>query len=154
SVIVPQGRTQMNERILISGASIAGLTTAHWLARHGFHPTIVERAPGLRPGGNGVDLRDQAVDIAEHMGIMPQVRAAATDVQGTKSVGAGDRGVARMDVRGASEVEIMRGALVALLPQATGPGVEYIFGASTRRLEQAGDGVRVPFAHADPRRFD
>ena len=33
----------MNERILISGASIAGLTLAHWLARHGFQPVVVER---------------------------------------------------------------------------------------------------------------
>ena len=144
----------MNKRILISGGSIAGLTTAHWLARHGFHPTIVERAPGLRPGGNGVDLRDQAVDIAEHMGIMPQVRAAATDVQGTKFVDANDRSVARIDMTGASEVEIMRGDLVALLHQATGPGVEYIFGDSIRRLEQDGDGVTVTFDHADTRRFD
>ena len=144
----------MNERILISGASIAGLTTAHWLARHGFHPTIVERAPGLRPGGNGVDLRDQAVDIAEHMGIMPQVRAAATDVQGTKFVDANDRSVARIDMTGVSEAEIMRGDLVALLHQATGPGVEYIFGDSIRRLEQDGDGVTVTFDHADTRRFD
>ena len=46
----------MNERILISGASIAGLTLAHWLARHGFRPTVVERAAALRTGGNGVDV--------------------------------------------------------------------------------------------------
>jgi 2-polyprenyl-6-methoxyphenol hydroxylase-like FAD-dependent oxidoreductase len=69
----------MNERILISGASIAGLTLAHWLARYGFHPTVVESAPHLRAGGNGVDVRDQAIDVVERMGIMSQVRAAAYD---------------------------------------------------------------------------
>ena len=37
--------------ILISGAGIAGLTTAHWLRRYGFTPTIVERAPSLVTGG-------------------------------------------------------------------------------------------------------
>ncbi|MFD8638548.1 NAD(P)-binding protein, partial [Streptomyces sp. NPDC059656] len=47
----------MNERILISGAGLAGLTLAHWLARHGMRPTIVERARELRTGGNGVDVR-------------------------------------------------------------------------------------------------
>jgi 2-polyprenyl-6-methoxyphenol hydroxylase-like FAD-dependent oxidoreductase len=144
----------MNEQILISGASIAGLTAAHWLARHGFRPTVIERAPGLRPGGNGVDLRDQAVDIAERMGVMPQVRAAATDVQGMKFVDARDRTIARMDTTGASEVEIMRGDLVALLHQAAGQGVEYVFGDSIRQLEQDGDGVTVSFDHADTRRFD
>jgi 2-polyprenyl-6-methoxyphenol hydroxylase-like FAD-dependent oxidoreductase len=144
----------MNEQILISGASIAGLTVAHWLGRYGFRPTVVERAPGLRPGGNGVDLRDQAVDIAEHMGIMPQVRAAAADVQGMKFVDAEDRTVARIDTTGASEAEIMRGDLVALLHQAAGPGVEYVFGDSIRQLEQDSDGVTVSFDHAGTRRFD
>ena len=144
----------MNERILISGASIAGLTVANWLARYGFHPTVVERAPGLRPGGNGVDLRGQAVDVAEGIGIMPQVRAAATDVQGMKFVDASDRSVARIDTTGASEAEIMRGDLVALLHQATGPGVEYVFGDSIRYLEQDGDGVTVSFDRADTRRFE
>jgi 2-polyprenyl-6-methoxyphenol hydroxylase-like FAD-dependent oxidoreductase len=144
----------MNERILISGASIAGLTVAHWLARYGFRPTVVERAPGLRPGGHGVDLRDQATGVAERMGIMPQVRAAAADVQGMKFVDAHDRAVARIDTTGASEAEIMRGDLVTLLHQATGPGVEYVFGDSIRQLEQDGDGVTVSFDHANTRRFD
>jgi 2-polyprenyl-6-methoxyphenol hydroxylase-like FAD-dependent oxidoreductase len=144
----------MNERILISCASIAGLTVAHWLARYGFRPTVVERAAGLRPGGNGVDLRDQATGVAERMGIMPQVRAAAADVQGMKFVDAHDRAVARIDTTGASEVEIMRGDLVALLHQAAGPGVEYVFGDSIRHLEQDGDGVTVSFDHANTRRFD
>jgi 2-polyprenyl-6-methoxyphenol hydroxylase-like FAD-dependent oxidoreductase len=149
-----KGDTKMNERILISGASIAGLTVAHWLARYGFRPTVVERAPGLRPGGHGVDLRDQATGVAERMGIMPQVRAAAADVQGMKFVDAHDRTVARIDTTAASEAEIMRGDLVTLLHQAAGPGVEYVFSDSIRQLEQDGDGVTVSFDHANTRRFD
>lgn len=43
----------MNERILISGAGIAGLTLAYWLARHGLRPTIVERAPSCAPEATG-----------------------------------------------------------------------------------------------------
>ena len=42
-----------NRRILISGASVAGPALAYWLARHGFRPTVVERAPSLRDGGYG-----------------------------------------------------------------------------------------------------
>src|SRR5262249_53124714 len=144
----------MNERILNSGASIAGLTAAHWLARYGFRPTVVERAAGLRGGGNGVDVRDLAVAVAERMGIMPQVRAAAADVQGMKFVDAHDRAVARIDTTAASEAEIRRGDLVALLHRAAGRGVESLFGASTRQLGKDGDGVTVSFDHADTRRFD
>jgi 2-polyprenyl-6-methoxyphenol hydroxylase-like FAD-dependent oxidoreductase len=144
----------MNGRILISGASIAGLTVAHWLARYGFRPTVIERAPRLRAGGNGVDVRDQALDVAEHTGIMPQVRAAATDVQGMKFVNADDRSIARINTQDPGAVEIMRGDLVALLHKATGPGVEYIFDDSIRHLDQDDDGVTVAFHHAGTRRFD
>ncbi|WP_315860809.1 FAD-dependent oxidoreductase [Amycolatopsis sp. EV170708-02-1] len=38
-------------KVLISGAGIAGTTLAYWLRRHGFAPTVVERAP--RPGSAG-----------------------------------------------------------------------------------------------------
>src|SRR5882757_4910837 len=89
----------MNERILISGASIAGPTLAYWLAKYGFAPTVVERAPRLREGGNGVDVRGQAVDVAERMGIMPQIRAAAADVIGMSFVDAANRSVARIDMQ-------------------------------------------------------
>ena len=144
----------MNERILISGASIAGLTLAHWLGRHGFRPVIVERAAALRTGGNGVDVRGQAGEVADRMGIMPRVRALTADVLGIKFVDAADRAVARIDMRtlDPSSVEIMRGDLVALLREVT--DVEILFGDSVRGLEQDDDGVTVAFEKAPARRFD
>ena len=144
----------MNERILISGASIAGLTLAHWLARHGFQPTVVERAAALRADGNGVDVRGDAREVAERMGIMPRVRALAADVRGIKFVDAADRPVARVDMRDLdpSSVEIMRGDLVALLREVT--GAEILFGDSIRELEQDEDGVTVTFEKAPAGRFD
>ena len=144
----------MNERILISGASIAGLTLAHWLVRHGFRPVIVERAAALRTGGNGVDVRGQAGEVADRMGIMPRVRALTADVLGIKFVDAADRAVARVDMRtlDPSSVEIMRGDLVALLREVT--DVEILFGDSVRGLEQDDDGVTVAFEKAPARRFD
>jgi 2-polyprenyl-6-methoxyphenol hydroxylase-like FAD-dependent oxidoreductase len=144
----------MNERILISGASIAGLTLAHWLTRYGFRPVVVERAAELRIGGNGVDVRGQASEVAERMGIMPRVRALTADVLGIKFVDAADRAVARVDMRtlDPSSVEIMRGDLVALLREVT--DVEILFGDSVRGLEQDDDGVTVAFEKAPARRFD
>ncbi|MFI6176445.1 FAD-dependent monooxygenase [Nonomuraea sp. NPDC051191] len=142
----------MNERVLISGASIAGLALAHWLTRHGFRPTIVERAPRLRTGGNGVDVRGDAVEVAARMGIMPRVRELAADVHGMRFVDAGDRPVARVEFRDPGSVEIMRGDLVALLDEAT--DVEILFGDTIRGLEQDDDGVRVTFEHAPARAFD
>ncbi|WP_165495217.1 FAD-dependent monooxygenase [Actinomadura roseirufa] len=142
----------MNDRILISGASIAGLTLAHWLTRYGFKPTVVERAPAPRSGGNGVDVRDNAAEVLRRMGIMERVSALATDVHGMKFVDAADRAVARIDIRDPSSVEIMRGDLVALLREMT--DVEILLGDSIDALEQDDDGVTVAFEHAPARRFD
>jgi 2-polyprenyl-6-methoxyphenol hydroxylase-like FAD-dependent oxidoreductase len=150
----------MNGRVLISGASVAGPTLAFWLARHGFQPTVVERAPRLREGGNGVDVRGRAVEVAERMGIMPRVRAAATDVIGTSFVNSTDRRVARIDMQaiqrkyGSGEVEIMRGDLAAILYEATKGDVEYVFDDSIRTLEQDDGGVTVSFERGGTRRFD
>ncbi len=143
----------MNQRILISGASIAGLTVAHWLARHGFHPTIVERAGQPRPGGNGVDVRGQASEVLDRMGLLHRVRAAAADVHGMKFVDADDRTIGRIDTRDPASVEIMRGDLVALLGEAT-PAVEYLFDDSIRDLAQDDDGVTVRLDRAGTRRYD
>ena len=46
--------------VLISGAGIAGPALAFWLSRFGFSPTVVERAPSLRSGGQAVDFRGEA----------------------------------------------------------------------------------------------
>ncbi|MFQ6396678.1 FAD-dependent monooxygenase [Nocardia sp. KC 131] len=149
-----------NERILISGASIAGQTLAYWLTRHGFRPTVVERAPRPRAGGQGIDVRDQAIQVAERMGVMPRIRAAAADVAAMRFVDAQDRGLARIDMagiqdkHGSGEVEIMRGDLVRILHESNGDDVEYLFGDSIQSMDQDDNGVTVTFEHREVRRFD
>ena len=59
-----------NKSVLISGASVAGPALAFWLGRYGFHPTIVERAPAVRPGGYAVDFRGASVRVLERMGLL------------------------------------------------------------------------------------
>ena len=105
----------MNHRILVVGASIAGLATAHWFAEHGFDVTVAERAPAPRPGGNGVDVRGQAVEAVARMGVLDAVRASATDVRAMQFVDAAGRTTARVPVAEPGATEIMRGDLVALL---------------------------------------
>ena len=136
----------MNERILIVGASIAGLTTAHWLARFGFSPIVVERAPALRTGGQGVDVRGLAAQAVERMGLTEQVRARAADVERIAFVDARGRTVARVDIGEPGAVEIMRGDLVALLHERT--EVDYRFGETITALRQDREGVDVDFGLA------
>jgi 2-polyprenyl-6-methoxyphenol hydroxylase-like FAD-dependent oxidoreductase len=67
-------------RVLVAGASIAGPALAHWLHRRGAEVTVVERAPGLRPGGQAVDARGVAsalamnVDRVRHAAVGPPLR--------------------------------------------------------------------------------
>lgn len=146
--------------ILISGASIAGPVLAYWLRRHGFTPTVVERAPGLRrTGGHAVDLFRPAMDIAERMGVLAEVEARATGTDSmTWSRAGGARpvevdGVRLMQAFSDRHVEIMRDELAGVFHAAT-RDVEYVWGDSIAALDEDADGVDVRFEHAAPRRFD
>src|SRR5690348_7635626 len=75
-------------RVLVTGASIAGPSLAHWLRRRGAEVTVVERAPGLRPGGQAVDARGVAKEVIRRMGLDAAVRAARTDTAGAYTVDA------------------------------------------------------------------
>ena len=147
--------------VLISGASVAGPTLAYWLHRHGFRTTVVERAPSLRRGwgGQAVDLFGPAVDVAERMGILPQVLQARTRTE-LISFARPDKPPVDVDftrlVAGISDrhVEIMRGEPAAILHDATRDNVEYLFGDGIRSLAQDDGGVDVTFERSAPRRFD
>lgn len=67
-----------NRRVLISGASVAGPTLAFWLSRFGFEVTVLEQAPGMRPGGYAVDFRGTSMRILERMGLVDAVKALQT----------------------------------------------------------------------------
>jgi 2-polyprenyl-6-methoxyphenol hydroxylase-like FAD-dependent oxidoreductase len=57
------------KRVLISGASFAGLTTAFWMIKMGYNVTVVETSADLKKGGTPVDIKDQTVDIVKRMGL-------------------------------------------------------------------------------------
>ena len=144
--------------VLISGAGIAGSTLAYWLARHGLHPTVVERAQGMRSSGNPVDVRGPAVPVAEAMGIMPLLRKAATATTAMSLLGASGRQVARVRTPAAkgrrTEVEVPRSDLASILYEAARPDAEFLFDDTITALRPDGDGIEVAFDRAAPRRFD
>ncbi|NUP07560.1 MAG: monooxygenase [Polyangiaceae bacterium] len=149
-----------NRTVLISGAGVAGPTLAYWLARHGFHPTLVERAGALRSSGSPVDVRGPAVAVAERMGIMGALRDAATDVSDLIFVDRAGKRVGRIDMRafqgagGRVEVEIPRGDLASILFEASRASAEILFGDSIVALTQDEGGVDVTFERGPCRRFD
>src|SRR3982751_4123161 len=89
--------TQPSARVLISGASFAGLTTAIWMRRLGYQVTVVENTTGLRKGGTPVDLRNDAMEIFDRMGVLPAVRAKALPPRTTEFADLGGTPIARME---------------------------------------------------------
>ena len=148
-------------RILVSGASVAGPTTAYWLARQGFAVTVVERMPlaRVRTGGHAVDLFGPAMDVAEWTGVLPEVMEARTRTEVLEFHRAGARPV-EVDLRqlmagiSSKHVEVMRGELAGILYDAGRDQVEYVFEDSIRTLEQRADDVAVTFEHGPERTFD
>src|ERR1700722_20250163 len=103
--------------VLISGAGVAGPTLAYWLSRSGFEPTVVERSEGQRSSGNPVDVRGEAMEVAERMGVLPRLREAATSVSCLAFVTAYGRTLARLAVgrTDGTELEVPRADLAAVL---------------------------------------
>ncbi len=147
--------------ILISGASIAGPALAYWLRRHGFEPTVVERAPAIRGGGQAIDVRGAALAVVERMGLLAAIRGASTRMRGMSVVDGEGRELMRdttATLTGGKldgpDVELMRDDLARLLYDATRDDVEYVFDDSITALTQDERAVQVRFARGEPRSFD
>jgi 2-polyprenyl-6-methoxyphenol hydroxylase-like FAD-dependent oxidoreductase len=146
--------------VLISGAGIAGPSLAFWLTRNGYHVIVVEIAPGIRPGGQTVDLRGAGGDVVERMGLMSQMRERALEQRGAawvKSDGSrrAEMPVTAFDGNGlVSKLEILRGDLVDVLYQATKNAAEYRFNTTTSELRQDNEGVDVTLADGTDLRAD
>jgi 2-polyprenyl-6-methoxyphenol hydroxylase-like FAD-dependent oxidoreductase len=147
-------------KVLVTGASIAGPALAHWLCRRGGEVTVVEQAPGLRPGGQAVDARGVAKEVIRRMGLDAEVRAVCTDTAGAYTVDADGNVLEtyRAEDDGGdgyiSEIEVLRGDLSQVLYDDTRDGVDYVFGDRIAELSQDADGVDVTFVSGDRRRFD
>lgn len=138
--------------MLINGAGIAGPALAFWLSRKGYRVIVLEIAPGIRPGGQTVDLRGSGGDVVERMGLLDQMKARALEQKGAAWVRSDGSRRAQMPVTAfhgnglVSKLEILRGDLTAVLYEATRGDVDYRFGASIAALEETDDSVVVTLA--------
>ena len=153
--------TRGNDRkVLISGASFAGLSSAHWMSQLGYDVTIVEIGPGLRTGGTAVDIRGNTVDIVKRMGILERIRADRLSLRRWEFKNADDRTERALVLRAEGdpppedEFEIERDVLLNILLEAVGDRCEIVFGDSIAGLVETIDGVDVTFRKGGRRSFD
>ncbi|MGI4727343.1 MAG: FAD-dependent monooxygenase [Janthinobacterium lividum] len=148
----------INKRILISGASIAGPTLAFWLAHSGFEVTVVERSASLRLGGQNLDVRGAGRAIARMMDIEKDILAANTGEIGLQFVDKDNWVRGAFPVAGSggftSELEILRGDLVEILYRKTKDDVRYVFGRYITAIVQNESSVTVTFSDGQAEYFD
>jgi 2-polyprenyl-6-methoxyphenol hydroxylase-like FAD-dependent oxidoreductase len=159
-------------KILISGTSIAGPSTAYWLSLAGHNITLIERFPSLRTGGQAIDIRTFGVTIMRRVpGLEARIRTHRVREEGICIVDANGASYGEMRASGdperqglVSEYEVLRGDLSRVLVELTrgkgkgkekdgkeeGNEVKYIFNEQIAGMEQLGSGVKVAFKNGMP----
>ena len=147
-------------KILISGAGIAGSTLAYWLAHYGFEPTLVEVAPRLRTGGYIIDFWGAGFEIADRMGVLPDLNRLGYMVKEVRVVNRKGKRVAGFPADSFGRItrgrytSIARGDLAASIFRAIEGRAETIFDDSVTGMEQDETGVHVTFEHGSEKDFD
>ena len=151
--------------VLICGAGAAGLSLAQLLGTQGHRVTVVEAAPAVRNGGLAIDVRGDALAIADRMGILATLQAAQVRMlMGTHFVDAAARTVGVMTPElvasefyeeGEHDVEVSRRSLNDALLAAVDPlPVTLRFSTTIHSLHEDADGVQATLSDGDVSRFD
>jgi 2-polyprenyl-6-methoxyphenol hydroxylase-like FAD-dependent oxidoreductase len=141
----------IEKKILICGASVAGPACAYWLRRYGYSVVIVEKARSIRDGGQNVDIKGAGQQVIKMMGLAEKIQAKDTLEQGQKYLDAHGEVVAVFP-KGAvgsltSDFEILRGDFAQILFEATRDTCEYRFGTYVTGLEEQDGGISATFAN-------
>jgi 2-polyprenyl-6-methoxyphenol hydroxylase-like FAD-dependent oxidoreductase len=151
----------VNEKnVLISGASIAGLSTAYWLHQLGYRVTIVELAAHPRVGGAAINIQGDALTSAKRMGIYEHLKAHRLQLERLEFKNADDVTEGQLLLQSEepddepTEIEIERDKLVPALVAALHDEVEFLFSNRITGLSELADAVRVTFRQGPPRTFE
>lgn len=151
------------KKVLVSGASIAGLSTAYWLNKLGYHVTVVELANAPRTGGAAINIQGDALASAKRMGIFAQLKAHRLNLERWEFKNADDvtEGSMMMQPEGEpladdaiEDIEIERAKLVAILVDAVKNEVEFMFGNSISAFSETAGAIQVTFKNGPSRAFD
>jgi 2-polyprenyl-6-methoxyphenol hydroxylase-like FAD-dependent oxidoreductase len=147
-------------KVLIVGAGIGGPTLAYWLHRAGHEPTLVERAPHPRAGGYLIDFWGAGFDVAERMGIVPDLMERGYRLVEMREIARDGRRVASIDPAdligsaGGRYVTVARSGLASAISSVVPRDVEVIFDDTVTSLTDDGQRVQVEFENSAAREFD
>ena len=137
-------------RIVICGAGIAGLSLAGCLGRDGHDVLVVERSQRLRGGSYMIDFFGPGFDVAERLGLLPELEAihdpvdrlVFTDEAGRERVSVPYDRLRRRLFQN-RHFNFLRGELERVLFGALPARKVVQFGLTVVAMEQDRDGVRA-----------
>ncbi len=146
-------------KIGINGIGIGGPTLAYWLKKYGHEPVLFEKAETLRKEGFVVDFWGLGYQVAEKMGLIPELRAKGKEMNRLCFVDTHGNEVAGLDTSEVREqwdgrfITIPRGAICESLFGAC-QGIRAEFGTHIVGIEQATDRVDVTLSNGESESFD
>jgi 2-polyprenyl-6-methoxyphenol hydroxylase-like FAD-dependent oxidoreductase len=149
-----------DKKILISGASIAGLSAAYWMNRLGCQVTVVEIASQPRTNGAAIDIRGGTADVIKRMGIYDELKASRLHVELIEFKNSDDT-IARSMPTGNEDaelpdddIEIERDKFISILYNDLKNDVEFIFNDNITALDETEDDIKATFKSGAERSFD
>jgi 2-polyprenyl-6-methoxyphenol hydroxylase-like FAD-dependent oxidoreductase len=146
-------------RVAINGMGIAGPTLAYWLREWGHEPVLFEKAPAIRTGGYLIDFWGLGYEIAERMGIIPELREHGYQMQRLRMVDRDGGEEAQMDL--APLYDAQRGRFISLPRSDLASalvgacrGIPVHFNLSIRAIAQDGAASMVTLSDGRQDRFD
>lgn len=144
------------KKVLVSGASFAGLTTAYWLNKMGYNVTVIEIGSHLKMGGTPVDIKDQTINIVRRMGLFEQIKANRIGPERWEFKDADDvtQHAVLLEKLPDNEFEIERDLLLNMLFDLIKNDVEFIFNNSITGLNETKDNIEATFKDGSQQVYD
>lgn len=147
-------------KVLVVGASFAGLTTAYWMNKLGYKVTVAEIGSHLKKGGTPVDIKDVTVDIIKRMGLFEQIKASRLVMQKMEFKRADDTTGKSILLRqpgeepSDKEFEIERDELLDMLFNLVKDNVTFVFNNTVADLRENDTGIDVVFQNKTKETYD
>ncbi len=149
-----------NQRILIIGGGIGGLTAAIALRRHGHDVTVIEKDPDWSVYGVGIIQQSNVIRAMADLELLGDYLAAGVAFDNIAIHTPGGTKVAEIPAPRLAEnypanIGIGRPALHKVLGDRTiAAGADVRLGVTARSIEDLGDSVRVAFPDGETEAFD
>ncbi|MGZ3943785.1 MAG: FAD-dependent monooxygenase [Mucilaginibacter sp.] len=151
--------SKKERRILVLGASFAGLSTAYWMNKLGYKATVVEIAGGLKKGGTPVNIEGDTIGIVKRMGIFGQILSNKLSMEVIEFINSDNitersAPTHNSDKHADPGYEIERDVLLNIMFEVAKDDVDFIFGDSIASLKEKNDCVTVVFKSGVKGSFD